>query len=261
MTRETPRVPLFQNHFFPFNAAIPVSQQTGGFYKFAMSDFGIIFEVYRTHLYILRCKISAFFAMKQIIRLFFTHLQHYVMKKQELPSLLLCQRQCLQAFCHLIEDAEEAFHRLSLKHGNACLAKVGNPLEQGTCSQVTAYVQYATVFVYACHALPYLFLEDVHLPVKIHVQPGQFWVQVFLHLTEYPGTTESGTSYHDSIHAIPLKALLGTLGRGDIPIADDGDMHAGIVLHLAYQGPVGLTGVHLGTRPSVYGKSLYATIL
>ena len=38
-------------------------------------------------------------------------------------------------------------------------------------------------------------------------------------------------------------------------------MYARIVLHLAYQSPVGLAGVHLAARPSMYCECLNATVL
>ena len=38
-------------------------------------------------------------------------------------------------------------------------------------------------------------------------------------------------------------------------------MYSGIAFHLAYQGPIGLTGVHLGTRAAMDCERLYATVL
>ena len=51
------------------------------------------------------------------------------------------------------------------------------------------------------------------------------------------------------------------LGGGDVAIADDGDVDAGIALHLADESPVGLAGVHLGTGAPMDGEGGNAAVL
>ena len=82
-----------------------------------------------------------------------------------------------------------------------------------------------------------------------------------LHLLEDPRTAKAGSANHDTIHAVAVKAFARTLGGGDVAIADDGDVHAWIVFHLANQGPVGLTGVHLRASAAMNGQRLDAAIL
>ena len=78
---------------------------------------------------------------------------------------------------------------------------------------------------------------------------------------EYPGAAEAGAAYHDGIHAIAVEALAGALGGGDVAVAYDGDVHAGILLHGAYQRPVGLAGVHLCAGAPVDGEGPDAAVL
>ena len=40
----------------------------------------------------------------------------------------------------------------------------------------------------------------------------------------------------------------------DVTVADDGNLHVGMVFHLAYKRPVGLAAIHLRTRAPMYGN-------
>ena len=81
------------------------------------------------------------------------------------------------------------------------------------------------------------------------------------HFLEYPGTAKAGTAYHNGIHSIAVKALFGSLGSGDIAVADDGNMHTGIVLDLTDQSPVRLARIHLGAGTAVNGKGGNTAVL
>ena len=58
-----------------------------------------------------------------------------------------------------------------------------------------------------------------------------------------------------------FKTFLGPLRRSNITITDNRDMNTRILLDVAYQGPVGFTGVHLGTSATMNGQRLDTTIL
>ena len=81
------------------------------------------------------------------------------------------------------------------------------------------------------------------------------------HLFEYPWTAEGSPAHHHSIHPIALKGKACLFACGDVAVADDRDMYARVVLHLAYQGPVRLPRVHLRTRPTMDGERTDATVL
>ena len=122
-------------------------------------------------------------------------------------------------------------------------------------------MQDAAHLVDTLHIDAQLLLQDFELLVEtetlIHLSP----IDEIAYFLEYPRSSERGTSHHDGIYAITLEGLLGTLGRRDVAIADDGYMYAWIALHLAYQCPVGLASVHLAAGASVDGQCLYAAVL
>ena len=65
---------------------------------------------------------------------------------------------------------------------------------------------------------------------------------------------ETGAPHHHGIHAVAVEGLAGLFGGGDVPVADDGDLHARILLHLADQGPVRLALVELAAGAAVDGE-------
>ena len=81
------------------------------------------------------------------------------------------------------------------------------------------------------------------------------------HFGEEPGGTEGGASDHDGIDAVAVEALACPFGCSDVTVADDGDVHAGVVLDFADKGPVGFAAVHLGAGTAVDGEFGYAAIL
>ena len=86
-------------------------------------------------------------------------------------------------------------------------------------------------------------------------------LQVMLHFLENPRAAEAGTTNHDAIHSILVETLLGALGGSHIPVTDNRDMDTRILLDVAYQCPVGFTGVHLGAGTAMNGQGFDATIL
>ena len=86
-------------------------------------------------------------------------------------------------------------------------------------------------------------------------------IQIVADFLEDPGAPEGGAANHDGIYAIFVEGPLGIFGRGDVAIADDGDMDAGVAPDLADEGPVGRACVHLTARPAVDRQGLDAAVL
>src|SRR5574344_934317 len=134
-----------------------------------------------------------------------------------------------------------------------------------------AYVQDASVFAHARHALAHLLFEHVNLPIVrkrlvLTVDDGTcpacwFSRQCIGDLLEYPRAPECGTTYHDSIHTVALESLTGLFRRANVTVSDYWNMHSRISLHLTDERPVGFASVHLRTRPTVYGEGGNATVL
>ena len=160
-----------------------------------------------------------------------------------------------------VEDAEQFLLRLGAEHGDARVAEVGQALEQGAGGQVAAHVEDTAAFVQQVDTVFHLLAEHVHAPFG--GERGKLFarLQVMLHFLEYPRPSEAGTAYHDGVHAVALEALEGTLRGGDVAVADDGDVYARILLHLADEGPVGFARVHLRAGTAVDGQGADAAVL
>ena len=126
---------------------------------------------------------------------------------------------------------------------------------------MTAYVQDAAIFVNTRHALLHLVFQGHHAFVERDGRQFLARLEQVLDFLEYPRPSEGGTSHQDAIDARFLEALLGNLCRCDIAVADDGNVDARILLHLADQRPVGFSGVHLRTRAPMDGQCLDAAVL
>ena len=162
----------------------------------------------------------------------------------------------------MLEDVEELLLRLGTQHLDARLAEVGNALEDGRGGQMATGVENGTLLdgevavagltgeAYALDVDAQLLLEDVDFLVE---RQGL--------ATENPGAAEGGTTYHDGIDTIAVEGKVGLVERGDIAVAYNRNMYARVALHLANEGPVGLTGVHLRACAAMNGKCLYATVL
>src|SRR5574344_1455248 len=168
---------------------------------------------------------------------------------------------CPKLCSDILHDTHQLLFLGGAEHGDARLPEVGDALEDGACRQMPARMQDATVLVDACDAGSELLFEDVQFPGKRALRVSGTSVQIVAHLLEYPWPSEGGTPNHDGIHSVAFKALLGTLGGGDVAIADDGDMDAWIAFHLADERPVSIACVHLRTGTTVDGERLYAAVL
>ena len=122
-------------------------------------------------------------------------------------------------------------------------------------------MEYSAVFVDAFHVYAQLFKEYVEFAVECERLVGGPSVEEVAHLLEYPRPSESGASHHHRIHAVLVESVACLLRRADVAVAYDGYVYAWVLLHLSYQGPVGVARVHLCSCPSVYGEGLYAAVL
>ena len=162
---------------------------------------------------------------------------------------------------YLPEDAEQFFLRFGAEHGDARVAEVGDAFEQRAGGQVAAHVQDAPAFVEQAHAVYDLPAQHVELPGRGEVLQRFAGFQIMFYFAEYPRAAEAGAAYHDGVHAVAFEALPGALGGGDVAVADDGDVHAGVAFHFTYQRPVGLAGVHLCAGAPVDGEGPDAAVL
>ena len=85
--------------------------------------------------------------------------------------------------------------------------------------------------------------------------------QQSLGLLEYPGVADGCTADEDAVDAVASACFDSLLGGGDVAVAEDRDMHAGVVLDLADEGPVGGALVHLGLGAAVDAEGGDADVL
>ena len=126
---------------------------------------------------------------------------------------------------------------------------------------MTANMYYAAALIQTGYAVQSLLFEHIHLPLESGILPLLSGLKIVLDLLKDPRPTKAAASYHDSIHSVSVKTLLGTLRCSDIAVAYDRDLHPGILLDLTYKRPVCLPGVHLCTGTAVYGQGLDSAIL
>ena len=135
---------------------------------------------------------------------------------------------------------------------------------------MATYVENASIFVDAFHTLTHFLFEYIQLPVGRHGSIVTLHscgniersaVECIADFFEYPRTSEGGATHHHCVHTIFLKTAEGICARGDVAIADDGDVHARIALHFANERPIGFSCVHLATRATVNGERFCTTIL
>ena len=86
-------------------------------------------------------------------------------------------------------------------------------------------------------------------------------LHIIFYLPEDPGVAEARAAYHDAVDPVGLESPQGGGAVGDVAVADDRDVHAGVVLHLADQRPVRGALVHLAARAPVDRERLYARVL
>ena len=140
----------------------------------------------------------------------------------------------MEPLAHLLDDGCEVGYCLGSEHGYACLAEVGNALEDWCGCEVTTCVEDSTVFVESLYVDVELLKEDIYLLVE-----GELLAR------EEPWAAEGGATYHDGIHSVAVEGLVGLVERADVTISYYRDVYAWIALYLAYEGPVGFACVHL----------------
>ena len=178
-------------------------------------------------------------------------------------NLLLC----------LVEQGKEFLLGGGLEDADAGLSEVGDALEEGAVGQMAAHVDDAAEFGALAflqgvvgiervgHTLLHLSLQHVKLPVEGHGVIVTTCVEIGAHVPEEPRLTESGATYHDGIDTIAVEGSLCLFGCADVAVADDGDVDALTVLHLADESPVGLTLIHLGASTTMDGECFDAAVL
>ena len=100
----------------------------------------------------------------------------------------------------------------------------------------------ASFLVYTFHIDTQQFFKDIKLLIE-----GQ------LLTTENPRTSKCGATYHNGIHTVGLKRLIGLVKTVYIAITNNRNMYLWITLHLADKSPVCLAGVHLTAGTTVDG--------
>ena len=78
---------------------------------------------------------------------------------------------------------------------------------------------------------------------------------------ENPWSSKGSSTNHHCIYAVAIKGKFGFLRGGNIAVADDRNMDAGIVLHLSDEAPVSFARIHLATGSAVDGERLDSAIL
>ena len=126
---------------------------------------------------------------------------------------------------------------------------------------MSADVQDATSFVQSLHALHHLLLQDVEIPTESLLGQRLARREVMFHLAEDPGAADAASANHYAVYAIVVEALFALLGGHHVAVANDGDRHAWVALHLANQAPVGLACVHLRTGATMDGEGCDAAVL
>ena len=122
-------------------------------------------------------------------------------------------------------------------------------------------MQDTPVFVDTRYIDVQLFLQYVYLFIDVKRRIVRFSVEIVTHLFKDPGLPKRCPANHDSIYAKTLESLFGFLRRSNVAIANDRNVDARIVFHLANQRPISISGVHLTACAAVNGQRLDATIL
>ena len=122
-------------------------------------------------------------------------------------------------------------------------------------------MQDTPVFVDTRHVDVQLFLQDVYLFIDVKRRIVRFSIQIVAHFFKDPGLSKGCPANHDSIYAKTLESQFGFLGRSNVAVANDRNVDARIVFHLANQRPISISGVHLTARAAMDGQRLNTTIL
>ena len=86
-------------------------------------------------------------------------------------------------------------------------------------------------------------------------------IQVLAYVLEYPRVAECGSTYHDGIHSVLSEALEGSLGRCDVSVPDNGNVHVRVVFDFSNHVPIGFSAIHLGSCSPVNSQFTDAAVL
>jgi hypothetical protein len=78
---------------------------------------------------------------------------------------------------------------------------------------------------------------------------------------KYPGTSYTGPAYHHCGNPAFVETAEANFSGINVAVADDGNMHPGIVADFGNQRPVGFAGIHLAAGAPVNTEGCDAAIL
>ena len=159
---------------------------------------------------------------------------------------------------HAVEDGEDLVEGGGVDHGDAELLEVAESLE--IAAIVLAHLEHGGMLAFELDGGQQVAAAHLH---TLGYGDRTFFLatQQPLCLLEYPWVADGTATNQDAVDTVALAGLDGLLGSGDIAIAEDGDVHAGVVLHLADERPVGRTLIHLGFGAAVNAEGGNAHIL
>ena len=161
-------------------------------------------------------------------------------------------------FGHAVEDGKDLVEGGGVDHRDAELFEGGQAFEVSAI--VFAHLEHSGVLAFELdsgHQMSAAHLHTLgHSDFAFLLAPQQA-----LGLLEYPGVADCPAAYENAIHTIAATGFHGLLWSGDVAVAENRDMHAGIVFYLADEGPVGGALIHLGLGASVYAEGGNADVL
>ena len=161
-----------------------------------------------------------------------------------------------------VHEAEYLIAGIGTEKGYAVLLEIGEPFEDGRSREMpTAMNDALTLIAYPLNRAINMLFKDFNHPSHLAGSHALSVLEIVADILKYPRATKRSTTNHHGIYAILLEALFGALGSGDIAIADDGDMNAGIALDLSDEGPVGFACVHLAAGATMDSERLDSAVL
>ena len=161
-------------------------------------------------------------------------------------------------FCHAVKEGEEFVGGGGGDHGDAELLEIAKAAEVAPI--VFAHLEDGGVLAFELNGG-----EEVSAAYFDTLLDGDgaffFTPKKSLCLLEYPRIANGGTTNENAVDTVASASLDGLLGSGDVAVAEDGDVHAGVVLNLADEGPVSGALVHLGLGASVDAEGGDADVL
>ena len=157
-----------------------------------------------------------------------------------------------------VEDGEGLVEGGGVDQRNAELLEVEEPFE--IAAVVFAHLEHGGVFALEFDGSQEVSAADLdaflYTDGALVLAPHQA-----LGLLEHPGVADGAAADEYAVDAVSLPCLHGLLGGDDVAVAEDGDVHAGVVLHLADEGPVGVALIHLGLGAAMDAEGCDAHVL